>query len=209
MGRESVRSSTNTNSRPVCSDRQLLLCATPTEGTLPEGKHSNSKIHCFLTGMSGRVSGHLHLHPRCCHRRIFSQHLRYALRSRCSDRGYHTKALHRILYYLCRWRFHPDRAIGQPTWSRLGLCGCRLMRSLWYGGTYCMIWRASLICCRRVHCVVHQSTVDTTYNGMDKNVHRMDHLSNHCRELVLSLPSISPFVNTVLLRSSSAQELAK
>lgn len=70
------------NSCLVCFDRQLFLCPTPTERTLSEGRHAQIPNPVkFLTGISGRVPGDLHLHLGCCHRRVFGQYLRYTLRS--------------------------------------------------------------------------------------------------------------------------------
>ena len=121
------------NSSLVCLDRQLFLCTTPTEGALWKGEHmENPHPVTFLTGVSGRVPGNLHLHPGCCHGRVFGQHFRYTFGPRCLDSGCHPKAVHNLLYCLRRRRFHPHRAVCQPTRPRLGLCGCRVMRSLWY-----------------------------------------------------------------------------
>lgn len=65
----------------VCSDRQLFLCTTPTEGALREGAHmETSHSTIFLTGISGRVSWDIHLHPGRFHSRVFGQHLRYTFR---------------------------------------------------------------------------------------------------------------------------------
>ena len=69
------------NLRLVCFDRQLFLCPPPTEGTLREGERAEAPHHMTnLTGVSGRVSGDLHLHPGCRNRRVLGQHFRYTFR---------------------------------------------------------------------------------------------------------------------------------
>ena len=79
-------------------------------------------------------------------------------------------------------------------------------------GTWCNSYARRvpfLIQCRRVHRVVDEGVVDASHNGMDKDIHRVDHLSNRCRKLVYRPCPTSLSTNTTSSRSSLALESAR
>ena len=98
----------------------------------------------------------------------------------------------------------------QPTWPRLGSRGCRVVRAFWYV-FHLLVRRVPFLSqCRRVHRVIdNKSAVNASHNGMDKDIHRVNHLSNRCCKFVYHPRPTSLPINTISSRSSLALESVK
>jgi hypothetical protein len=193
----------------VCFDCQLFLCATLAEGTVQAGKHVVTPHPVtFLTELQVEFLG-IFISILGAVTVVFSANTsdtrldRDALIAAITQKPF---IIYSITYIIGAFILAGLSASHRGRdWVFVDVGMCALF------GTWCVYVRRVpfLTRRRRVHSVIDESAVDASHNGMDKDFHRVDHLSNRCRKLVCRSCPISVPMNIVTSRSSLALGSAK